>query len=200
MSNSKYNSKVVASPKLDAASAQKGTRRVLFSTPQPPRKVDNGIHFLSAKKEVPPPYTPANCFPLNTHIPPPAPIATGRPVQQLGHMRMGAVFPAGSHQVDGFKAVMAASEALRINLGLDGGQSVTAQVMMPFASPPVTYGLFGSPREVLAQMPGAPVVPPPSVYNKTPSTSVQTQLMSSLFPVTGQVQPAVSQSAALPPM
>lgn len=193
--------KLAASPKLAGVQEQKGARRVLFSTPQP-RPVDNGVRFTSAAKEIPPPYTPINMLSkVNIYDPPAAPFVYGRPAPQFANARMGPSYPATSLSNPSFQAVMAASEALRINLGLEPNQPVPPQAMMPFASPaPLPFGLGGARIDALASLPGAPVMPPPSVYNKTPSTSVQTQLLSSLFPVSGQVQPAISQSSTLPPM
>lgn len=187
------------------ALVNKAPRRVLFSTPQPSPNISLYTPpAIAVHREIQPPYTPVGQ--LTNYGPPAAPHQIpSRAAMQMGHMKVDPAHPARQNISPAFQAITAASQALRINLGLDHGPPAMPHCQLGISGMlhvPMFGGLSVYPvssAESLAQLPGAPVLPPQSVFNKTPSTSVQTQLLSSLFPVSGQVQPAISQ-AALPPV
>ena len=188
------------------------------------------------RRDVPPPYTPMNLASLPIipmHPPRNAPqqqYAPSPAVYGLGNtsIRIGALYPAGpvpAHPQTVFPSVLAASEALRINLGLDIGHNQQHQQPLravPPQLPPMQLGLvsahpdqakcappLASPFHLtfnnLKLPPDAPAVtrgsaPTASPAGKDSPPSIQAQLLSSMYPMPGQVQPAYSQNPQLPPV
>ena len=188
------------------------------------------------RRDVPPPYTPMNLAPLPIipmHPPRNAPqqqYAPSPAVYGLGNtsIRIGALYPAGpvpAHPQTVFPSVLAASEALRINLGLEIGHQQPQQQSLralPPQLPAMQLGLMpanadqakcapplASPFHLtfnnLKLGPDAPAVPRGTAPTASPAgkdspPSIQAQLLSSMYPMPGQVQPAYSQNPQLPPV
>jgi len=148
-------------------------RRVLFSTPPhalTPRETFH--HRPPTPKDLLLPYTPLNSLSRRAlQLTPAAPMQNA--AQHHGRQKMMQ------------PGVVAASEALRINLGLETVHKQQPQTRGN-ATPAMQAKFLAS---------------PPTLHPNVASIqSPEAQLLSSLFPCVGQIQPLGSQSANLPPM
>lgn len=213
-----------------AAAAKRQKKQVLFSTPTSSMRhspiiphdrlsnhqVGNGsvdLKGVSTESHLPPPpYTPAG---LPTHLPysinqsrgydyPCTPACTTirhAPAPAPPHFA-GPPHPHISSVTTIFPSVIAASEALRINLGLANDH--LDAVHAPYQS---AGGHFNMSLQRSPSVPGLPLPPVqfPGGYHGAPKTAagiqaVQQKLISSLDPHPGQVQPLGSMSPNLPPV
>ena len=169
--------------------SRNSVRRVLFSTPLKGNTPGQGAH--SAGK-IPCPFGEAE------PLPPYTPVNPGLPgmkaIGQNGYLPAHFLVPDAPMQPANmlqsnppviYPGVLAASEALRINLGID--QMQTGPLVRPvLQTAPI-------PMPLLAGL--------PDVYNKiSQGPTPQNQLLASLYPSPGQTQPCLSQSPNLPPM
>lgn len=227
--------KATLPPKPDAAvlaaAAKKAKKHVFFSTPTPPMRYSpimaqerapyqfgscSATKMLSGESHLPPPpYTPVGLaanMPYPGPYPRPFDYACTPACTVTKHVHTPPQFgvpppPASTSSVTTiFPSVIAASEALRINLGLENKTVDVAYNASYQAGPPINMSL----QQRSPSVPGIPLPPvqvqfPAGYHGTSPKKAalmqtVQQKLMSSLDPQPGQTQPLGSMSPNLPPV